>query len=66
MSPAGKCKQGHKAEDYADFLKVLDRKAPEDKALRITAGNYSAHKAPAVKSYPKEKTGRFAGHFIKT
>jgi transposase len=62
----GKCKQSHKAEDYVDFLKVLDKKAPKDKVLHIIADNYSAHKAPAVKSYLKEKTGRFAEHFIPT
>jgi len=62
----GKCKQSHKAKDYVDFLKVLDKKAPKDKVLHIIADNYSAHKAPEVKAYLKEKTERFVEHFIPT
>jgi len=62
----GKCKQSHKAEDYVDFLKVLDKKAPKGKVLHIIADNYSAHKAPAVKAYLKEKAERFVEHFIPT
>jgi len=62
----GKCRQSHKAEDYVDFLKVLDREAPKDKVLHIIADNYSAHKAPKVKAYLKEKQERFVEHFIPT
>ena len=62
----GKCKQSHKAKDYVDFLKELDKKAPKDKVLHIIADNYSAHKAPAVKAYLKEKSERFVEHFIPT
>jgi transposase len=62
----GKCGQSHKAKDYVDFLKVLDKKAPKDKVLHIIADNYSAHKAPEVKGYLKEKAGRFVEHFIPT
>jgi len=62
----GKCKQSHRAEDYVSFLKVLDKKAPKDKVLHIIVDNYSAHKAPAVKAYLKEKSGRFVEHFIPT
>jgi transposase len=60
----GKCKRSHRAEDYADFLKVLARKAPKKKALHIIADNYSSHKAPEVKAYLEEKAGRFIEHFI--
>ena len=62
----GKCKKNHKAQDYVDFLKVLDRKAPKKKILHIIADNYSSHKAPEVKEYLKEKSGRFVEHFIPT
>jgi len=62
----GTCKQSHKAEDYVDFLKVLDKKAPKGKVLHIIADNYSAHKAPAVKTYLQGKTDRFVEHFIPT
>jgi transposase len=62
----GKCGQSHKAEDYVDFLKELDKNAPKNKVLHIIADNYSAHKAPKVKEYLKEKAERFVEHFIPT
>jgi transposase len=62
----GKCRGSHKASDYVEFLKVLDRKAPKKKVLHIIADNYSAHKAPEVKEYLKQKEGRFIEHYIPT
>jgi transposase len=62
----GKCGKSHKAGDYVEFLKVLDKKAPKKKVLHIIADNYSAHKAPEVKEYLKKKKGRFVEHFIPT
>ena len=62
----GKCSKSHKADDYVDFLKILDRKAPKGKVLHIIADNYSSHKAPVVKEYLKKKVGRFVEHFIPT
>ena len=62
----GKCGKSHKAEDYVEFLKMLDRKAPKKKVLHIIADNYSSHKAPAVKEYLEKKKERFVEHFIPT
>ena len=62
----GKCGKSHKTEDYLDFLKLLDRKAPKKKVLHIIADNYASHKAPAVKEYLKEKKNRFVEHYIPT
>jgi transposase len=62
----GRCGKSHKAEDYLDFLKLLDRKTPKKKVLHIIADNYSSHKAPVVKEYLKEKGNRFVEHFIPT
>ena len=62
----GKCGKSHKADDYVEFLKVLDKKAPNGKVLHIIADNYSSHKAPSVKKYLEEKEGRFVMHFIPT
>ena len=62
----GKCTKSHKAEDYAAFLKELDRKSPRGKVLHIIADNNSSHKAPAVKEYLAKKSGRFVAHFIPT
>ena len=62
----GKCGKSHKASDYVEFLKVLDKEAPKEKVLHIIADNYSAHKAPEVKDYLKQKEGRFIEHYIPT
>jgi transposase len=62
----GRCSKSHKAEDYVNFLKLLDRKAPKKKVLHIIADNYSSHKAPLVKEYLEKKKERFVEHFIPT
>jgi len=62
----GKCGQSHKAEDYVEFLKLLDKKTPKKKILHIVADNYSAHKAPEVKEYLKAKGERFVEHYVPT
>jgi len=62
----GKCKKSHKAGDYVEFLKLLDKKAPKGKVLHIIADNNSSHKAPVVKKYLEEKNKRFVEHFIPT
>jgi transposase len=62
----GKCSNSHKALDYIQFLKELDRKAPKKKVLHIIVDNYSSHKAPSVKEYLEKKERRFVIHFIPT
>jgi transposase len=62
----GKCRHSHKATDYVDFLKTLDRNAAKGKVLHIIADNYAAHKAPAVKEYLAENRTRFVEHYIPT
>ena len=62
----GKCRKSHKAVDYVEFLKVLDRKTPKNKILHIVADNNSMHKAPPVKEYLEGKGGRFVEHYIPT
>jgi transposase len=62
----GDCKKRHTADDYVDFLKLLDRKTAKGKVLHIIADNVSSHKAPAVKKYLASKPDRFVEHFIPT
>jgi len=62
----GTCKKSHKANDYIDFLKLIDKKTPNKKVLHIVADNYSSHKAPEVKAYLEGKGKRFITHFIPT
>jgi transposase len=62
----GECKPTHRANDYVEFLKLLQKKTPKKKVIHIVADNYSAHKAPAVREYLDSKPGRFVEHFIPT
>jgi len=62
----GECKPTHKAVDYVEFLKLLDKQTPKKKVIHIVADNYSAHKAPAVREYLNSAPGRFVEHFIPT
>jgi transposase len=62
----GKCKRSHKAVDYVEFLKTLDKSTPKGKVLHIIADNYAAHKAPVVKMYLAENKTRFVEHYIPT
>jgi transposase len=62
----GDCKKRHTADDYVDFLKLLDRKTAKGKVLHIIADNVSSHKAPPVKKYLASKPDRFVEHFIPT
>lgn len=62
----GDCRDGHKAEDYISFLKMVDRKSPKTKTLHIIADNYAAHKTPEVREYLDSLNGRFVEHFIPT
>jgi transposase len=62
----GKCNKTHKAEDYVNFLKLLDKRAPKEKVLHVIVDNYSSHKAPPVKEYLEKKKKRFVVHYIPT
>lgn len=62
----GECRGSHKADDYVEFLKLVDKKTSKKKTLHIVADNYAAHRAPAVRTYLESKPGRFVEHFIPT
>lgn len=62
----GSCQGSHKAADYIDFLKLLDRKAPKGKSLHVIVDNLSAHKTKEVNEYIESKNGRFVIHFTPT
>jgi transposase len=62
----GECRDQHKAADYIEFLKKLDRSCPKRKTLHIVADNYAAHKTKDVRDYLATKPGRFVEHFIPT
>jgi transposase len=62
----GECKATHKAEDYIEFLKRVDKGSEKGKVLHIIADNYSTHKTKEVKEYIASVPGRFVTHFIPT
>jgi transposase len=62
----GECKSTHKAEDYIEFLKTVNKSCEKRKVLHIIADNYSTHKTKDVKAYLESIPGRFVTHFIPT
>jgi transposase len=62
----GECKATHKADDYIEFLKEVDKQCKKGKVLHIIADNYSTHKTEEVKKYLESIPGRFVTHFIPT
>jgi transposase len=62
----GECKSTHKAEDYIEFLKTVDKSCEKGKVLHIIADNYSTHKTKEVKAYIESIPDRFVTHFIPT
>lgn len=62
----GECREQHKAADYIEFLKKIDRSCPKTKTLHIVVDNYSTHKTKEVRDYLATKPGRFVEHFIPT
>ena len=47
----GKCYRRHRAKEFLDFLKVIDRRVPEGLDIHIVMDNYATHKTAAVKAW---------------
>ena len=47
----GKCYRRHRAREFLDFLKEIDRHVPEGLDLHIVMDNYATHKTAAVKAW---------------
>lgn len=47
----GKCYKRHRATEYLDFLKELDRNLPEGPDVHLVMDNYATHKTPKVKAW---------------
>jgi transposase len=47
----GKCYKRHRATEFLDFLKELDRRMPEGRDVHIVMDNYATHKTPRVKAW---------------
>jgi transposase len=60
-----KTKQQHRAKDFVDFLREIDRNVAADLEVHVILDNLSAHKAPAVKRW-LARHPRFHFHFTPT
>lgn len=47
----GKCYQRHRATEFLDFLKQIDRQMPEGPEVHIVMDNYATHKTPRIKAW---------------
>lgn len=47
----GKCYKRHRATEFLDFLKELDRNLPEGPDVLLVIDNYATHKTPKVKAW---------------
>ena len=48
-SVIGKCYRRHRAREFLDFLKEIDRRVPDELDIHIVMDNYATHKTAAVK-----------------
>jgi transposase len=55
----------HRAKEFLQFLRQVDRKVPDDLDLHIILDNSSTHKTPEVRKYV-EDNARLHFHFIPT
>lgn len=47
----GKCYRRHRAREFLDFLKEIDRCVPEGLDIHVVMDNYATHKTAAVKAW---------------
>ncbi len=46
----GKCCKRHRATEFLDFLKELDRRMPKRRDVHVVMDNYATHKTPKIKA----------------
>lgn len=61
----GRVTQRHRAKEFLDFLRQIDRETPKDLDLHLILDNSSTHKTPEVKTW-LAKHPRFKLHFTPT
>lgn len=61
----GRITQRHRAKEFLDFLRQIDRETPKEQDLHLILDNSSTHKTPEVKAW-LEKHPRFKLHFTPT
>ena len=61
----GRVTKRHRAKEFLDFLRQIDRSTPNDPDLHVILDNSSTHKTPEVKQWLAEHP-RFILHFTPT
>jgi len=61
----GRITQRHRAKEFLDFLRQIDRETLKEQDLHLILDNSSTHKTPKVKAW-LEKHPRFKLHFTPT
>lgn len=59
------CRPRHRHTEWLEFLRLIDRRTPKDKALHLICDNYATHKHPNVQAW-LDKHPRFHIHFTPT
>jgi len=47
----GKCYKRHRATEFLDFLKQIDRQMPDGPDVHLVMDNYATHKTPTIKAW---------------
>ena len=61
----GECKPRHRAREFIQFLKQIDRCAQDHLDVHLVLGNYGTHKTPALQTW-LARHKRFKLHFTPT
>lgn len=61
----GRVTKRHRAKEFIEFLRQIERNTPKDQDLHIILDNSSTHKTPEMKTWLKEHP-RFQLHFTPT
>ena len=61
----GKCYKRHRAIEFLDFLKQIDRSVPDDLDIHIVMDNYATHKTPTIKAWLARRP-HYHVHFTPT
>ena len=64
-SVIGKCYRRHRATEFLDFLKEIDRRVPDELDIHIVMDNYATHKTAAVKAWLTRRPHWYV-HFTPT
>jgi transposase len=62
----GSCEDRHRAREYIQFLKLVDRSVTRGKVLHLIVDNVSSHKTKEVREYLEKRAKRFVIHFTPT